>query len=326
MGKESALPTTLQEAVIYFSEYENCHEFMANLRWPDGKVICPHCGSDDVAWLPNARVFKCYQKHPLQKFSLKVGTIFEDSPIPLQKWLPVMWLIVNAKNGISSWEIHRAIKVTQKTAWFMLQRARLAMQDELTGGLLGGEVEVDETYIGGKARNMHKDRKRRVQQHGRNTGGKAVVLGILQRGGKVVASVVPDRTKASIQPIVSGAVDPGTQIYSDEHGDSWRMDEYPHEVVNHMITYVCDNVHTNGIENFWSLLKRTIGGTYVSVEPFHLFRYVDEQAFRFNNRGPMNDANRFTYVMRKIVGKRLTYAELTGKTTEAEATQAEEPF
>src|SRR5215469_8868819 len=201
MGKESALPTTLQEAVIYFSEYENCHEFMANLRWPDGKVICPHCGSDDVAWLPNARVFKCYQKHPLQKFSLKVGTIFEDSPIPLQKWLPVMWLIVNAKNGISSWEIHRAIKVTQKTAWFMLQRARLAMQDELTGGLLGGEVEVDETYIGGKARNMHKDRKRRVQQHGRNTGGKAVVLGILQRGGKVVASVVPDRTKASIQPI-----------------------------------------------------------------------------------------------------------------------------
>ena len=161
----SKAPTTLLEAVTHFVSYENCHEFMMNLRWPDGKVHCPRCGSDDVSYLPNARVFKCYQKHERQKFSLKVGTIFEDSPIGLEKWLPVMWMLVNSKNGISSWEIHRAIGVTQKTAWFMLQRARLAMQDENHGGgKIGGEVEVDETYIGGKARNMHKDRKARVLQ------------------------------------------------------------------------------------------------------------------------------------------------------------------
>ena len=339
MSRESTLPTTLQEAVIYFSKYENCHEFMVNLRWPDGKVRCPRCGSENVSYLPNARVFKCYEKaegggskHDRQKFSLKVGTIFEDSPIPLEKWLPVMWLIVNAKNGISSWEIHRAIKVTQKTAWFMLQRARLAMQDELTGGGLGGEVEVDETYIGGKARNMHKSKRLRINQAMGGSGlqggaGKAVVMAMLERGGKIRTSVIPDRTKVSMQPIVRGSVEPGTVILSDEHGHKWRMDgEYLHEIVSHLEQYVDGNVHTNGVENFWSLLKRCINGTYVSVEPFHLFRYVDEQAFRFNNRGPMNDANRFTYVMRKIVGKRLTYAELTGKTEES-ATPAEDvPF
>ena len=315
-------PTTLQEAIIYFASYENCHEFMMKLRWADGKVLCPRCGSDNVSYLPNARVFKCYEKHDRQKFSLKVGTIFEDSPIGLEKWLPVMWMVVNCKNGISSWEIHRAIGVTQKTAWFMLQRCRLAMQDDLSGGSLGGEVEVDETFIGGKARNMHKNRKRRVQKEGRNTGGKTAVLGILERAGKIRASVIPDRSKASIQPIVRGSVEPGSQIFSDEWADNWKMEEYEHQIVNHLEQYVDGNVHCNGVENFWSLLKRSIGGTYVSVEPFHLFRYVDEQAFRFNNRGPMNDAQRFTYAMRKIVGKRLTYAELTGKTSEA----GPEPF
>src|ERR1051326_4484729 len=145
MDKATGTPTTLQEAVVFFSVYQNCHNFMVSLRWPDGKVKCPRCGSDDVSWLPNAKVFKCYQKHERQKFSLKVGTIFEDSPIPLQKWLPVMWLISSAKNGIASWEVHRAIGVTQKTAWFMLHRARLAMQGEKHGGKLGGEVEMDET-------------------------------------------------------------------------------------------------------------------------------------------------------------------------------------
>jgi transposase-like protein len=288
---------------------------MVELRWPDGKVKCPRCGSDDVAWLPNAKVFKCYCKHDRQKFSLKVGTIFEESPIALEKWLPVMWMLVNAKNGISSWEIHRGIGVTQKTAWFMLQRCRLAMQDDFSGGNLGGEVEVDETFIGGKARNMHKDRKRRAHRDGKLSD-KAIVLGMLERGGKVRASVIPDRTKATIQPIVGANVEPGSEIHSDEHGNYWKMDEYQHNIVQHLEQYVDGNVHTNGVENFWSLLKRTLGGTYVSVEPFHLFRYVDEQAFRFNNRKPMDDADRFRYAMRKIVGKRLTYAELTGKTEE----------
>ena len=309
-------PKTLREAIIYFSNLENCHEYMVNLRWPDGKVVCPRCGSKDVDYLPNAKVFKCFAKpaHAKAKFSLKVGTIFEESPIGLDKWLPVMWMVVNCKNGVSSWEIHRAMGVTQKTAWFMLQRCRLAMQDELTGGKLSGEIEVDETFIGGKARNMHKSDRRRQNLKGGGSAGKAIVLGILEREGKVRASVIPDRTKQVMQENVRPHVEVGSQIYSDDAGYYWRMDgEYAHEIINHAEEYVRGNVHTNGLENFWSLLKRAIGGTYVSVEPFHLFRYVDEQAFRFNNCKGMNDGDRFQYAMRKIVGKRLTFAELTGK-------------
>jgi transposase-like protein len=210
----------------------------------------------------------------------------------------------------------------------MLHRIRLAMQDEFNGGNLGGEVEVDETFIGDKARSMHKERKQRVQKQGRNTGGKTVVLGMLQRDGKVIASVIPDRTKASTQPIVRGCVDPNTTLYTDEHGHQWKMEEYEHMIVNHLEEYLNGNIHTNVMENFWSLLKRTIGGTCVSVEPFHLFRHVHEQEFRFNNRLPMSEPDRFSYLVRKVVGKRLTYAELTGKTDseESRSTETDEPF
>ncbi len=326
MDSEQILPITLLEAVTHFKDYENCHRFMMVLRWPDGVVRCPRCGSDNVSWLPNASVFKCYEKHDRQKFSLKVGTIFEDSPIGLDKWLPVMWLLANCKNGVSSWEIHRATGVTQKTAWFMLQRCRLALQDGKNGGKLAGEVEVDETLIGGKARNMHKARKVRVQKEGRNTGGKTVVLGILERETrKVRATVASDRKKRTIQPFVKDNVQKGSEIMSDEHADTWRMDdEYTHGIVNHLETYVSGNIHINGMENFWSLLKRGLSGTYISVEPFHLFRYVDEQAFRYNNRKddegePLKDGDRFVIAMRQIVGRRLTYKELTGK--EGETTE-----
>jgi transposase-like protein len=328
MDKANKTPTTLLEAVTYFADFENCKDYMVRLRWPNGKVGCPRCGSDNVSYLPNAKLFKCYAKpaHSQAKFSLKVGTIFEDSPIALEKWLPVMWMLVNCKNGISSWEIHRAIGVTQKTAWFMLQRGRLAMQDELTGGMLSGEVEVDETFIGGMARNMHKERRIRKVKRGGDYG-KAIVLGMLERQGRVVAGVVPDRTKAVMQEHVRGNVEQGSELHSDDAASQWRMDdEYVHKIVNHAETYVNGNIHTNGLENFWSLLKRGLGGTYISVEPFHLFRYIDEQAFRFNNRGPMNDSQRFSYVMRKIVGKRLTYTELIGKEAETSATEEVEPF
>jgi len=321
-------PKTLQEAVVYFADVENCRAYMVDLRWPDGKVKCPRCGSEDVSWLPNARVFKCYAKpaHALCKFSLKVGTIFEDSPLPLEKWLPVMWMLVNAKNGISSWEVHRAIGVTQKTAWFMLQRCRLALQDEHHGGKLGGEIEIDETYVGGAARNMHPERKQRaLEGKGGGYSHKTGVQGILQRGGKVRVEVIPDAKYATLVPNVRKHVGDGSTVYTDEwvayRGlQAW----YNHDVINHMEAYVNGNVHTNGIENFWSCLKRTLNGTYVSVEPFHLFRYIDEQSFRYNNRKPMDDGERFRYAMRKIVGKRLTYAELTGK-LEAPPSQ-EEPF
>lgn len=288
------------------------------MRWPDGKVLCPNCGSADVAYLPNARVFKCYQNHERQKFSLKVGTIFEDSPVALEKWLPVMWMLVNCKNGVSSWEIHRAIGVTQKTAWFMLQRARLAMQDNQTGGKLGGEVEVDETFIGGKARNMHKD-KRAEKIVGRGPGNKAIVAAVLERGGKVRAKVIGTRKKGDLQKLVRENVEAGSSVYSDAlKSYDGLANDFTHQVVDHAQCYVNGQVHTNGMENFWSLLKRGINGTYVSVEPYHLFRYVDEQAFRFNNRIEMNDGDRFVTVMKQIVGKRVTYKQLIGKQGEPE--------
>lgn len=321
MKNEENEPRTLREAIVYFSEPENCLNYLVARRWPNG-VICPTCGSNRVNFLKNQQRWQCSSHHSKRQFSVKVGTIFEDSPLGLDKWLPAVWLITNCKNGVSSWEIQRALGVTQKTAWFMLHRIGLAMQDDLAGGTLGGNggrVEVDETYTGGRARNVHKDRKRRVRAGGRNTGGKTAVLGMLERAGKVRASVIPDRTKASIQPIVRGSVKRGAEIHSDEWGDSWRMDDaYTHKIVNHFEQHVDGSVHTNGIENFWSLLKRGISGTYVSIEPFHLFRYVDEQAFRFNNRKDMNDSDRFDLAVRQAVGKRLTHGELTGKVGETE--------
>ena len=152
MATENA-PKTLQQAILFFADYENCRKAVTAIRWPDGVVRCPHCGSDNVTYLENARVWKCYVKHPKAKFSLKVGTIFEDSAIGLEKWLPALWLVTNCKNGISSYELGRALGVTQKTAWFMLSRLRLALQAE-SGGKLNGEIQADETFIGGKARNM----------------------------------------------------------------------------------------------------------------------------------------------------------------------------
>ena len=316
-------PNTLQQAIVYFNDADNCLNYLAARRWKNGSAICPTCGSDKVSFVPSRRLWQCKTRHPKAQFSIKVGTIFEDSPIGLDKWLLAMWQLANCKNGVSSYEISRATRVSQKTAWFMLQRIRLALQDDLTGGMLGGEVEVDETWIGGKARNMHKDRKQRMQNVGRNTGNKTAVLGILERASatkpkRVRASVIGDRKKATIVPEVEAHVEAGSEIHSDEYGIQWVPETYEHRMVNHLETYVDGNVHTNGIENFWSLLKRGLTGTYVSVEPFHLFRYVDEQAFRFNTRKDaegtvVTDGQRFDMAVRQIVGKRLTWAEVTGK-------------
>jgi len=319
-------PTTLQEAIVTFSDQDNCREYVVPRRWNDGAVTCPTCGSDRVKFQPQHNRWQCSNRHPRRQFTLKTGTVMEDSPLGMDKWLTAMWLVASNRNGISSWELHRALGITQKSAWFLLHRIRLAMQDEKSGGKIGGEVEVDETFIGGKARNMHADRKRRVQKFGRNTGGKAIVLGMLERGKTIRTAVIEERNKATMQTNVRENVEIGSQVFSDEFASSWRMDdEYLHGVINHLEAYVNGNIHTNGMENFWSLLKRSINGTYVSVEPFHLFRYVDEQAFRFNNRLPMSDGDRFSYLVRKVVGKRLTYAQLTGKTEEGPRTE-EVPF
>ena len=311
-------PKTLQEAIVYFTDQENCLNYLVARRpeWATG-VVCPTCGSDKVSFLKNQLRWQCSVHHTKRQFSVKVGTIFEDSPIGLDKWLAAMWLILNAKNGISSCEIARALGVTQKTAWFMLHRIRLAQQGK-QGGKLGGEVEVDETFIGGKSRNMHKEKRARVIT---GTGGKdkTLVMGMLERGGNVRAVVVENRRKKELQANVREHVEAGAAIFTDEllSYDGLESD-YKHAIINHAVEYVNGNVHTNGMENFWSLLKRGLHGTYISVEPFHLFRYLDEQAFRFNNR-KLTDAERFDIGVREIVGKRLTYAELTGKTEEATA-------
>jgi transposase-like protein len=304
--------TTLRDAIIWFTDFEHCRKFMVELRWADGVVKCPQCGSDNVTWLSKTRVWKCYAKHARPTFTLKTGTIFEDSPIPVEKWLTAAWLIISCKNGISSYEIHRALGVTQKTAWFMLHRIRLAMQD--TGfNKLAGEVEVDESFIGGKARNMHKAKRERVIT-GRGPQGKEVVFGMVERGGKVIAGHVDSRKKTELQPIIRDRIEAGAAIFSDELKSYDGLEsDYQHAVINHAVEYVNGNVHTNTMENFWSLLKRGLHGTYISVEPFHLFRYIDEQAFRYNTR-KLTDAERFASVMKQIVGRRLTYEQLTGKT------------
>jgi transposase-like protein len=315
-------PKTLQEPIKHFADYENCRQFMISVRWLDGKVRCPACGSEKVSYLQKAKLYKCYGDHPRPKFSLKVGTVFEDSPVALEKWLPAVWLVVNCKNGVSSHEIGRALGVTQKTAWFMLHRIRLALQNSsfVKLGGSGSEIEVDETFIGGKARNMHKERRARLQHYGR-AADKAIVMGILERRGKVHAKVVPDAKKDALWGEIRGRVETGSTIYTDQAPVYYELGkEYEHQVINHLEKYVDGRVSTNGIENFWSLLKRGLNGTYVAVEPFHLFRYVDEQAFRFNNRAtkdnPLDDGDRFSLALSQIVGKRLTYDELTGKNAE----------
>jgi hypothetical protein len=307
----SIAPRTLQEAVLYFSDYQNCHDFMIKSRWPDGVVRCPTCGAEKLTYLESARLWKCYSAHPKAKFSLKVGTIFEDSHIGLEKWLPAMWLLSNCKNGISSCELAADLGITQKSAWFMLQRLRLAMWDDGETKLTG-ETEYDQTHVGGKDQNRHKHKKRHVK------GGwdKVAIVGGISRRGKVVAKVIEREDTSTIEAFVKETLgDTVTLIATDEHAGyrNLKSTGLPHESVQHRnAEYVRGNVHTNTMENFWALLKRCLHGTYISVEPFHLFRYLDEQIFRFNNRKEP-PAGRFTESLHGIVGRRLTYKQLIGK-------------
>src|SRR5579859_6116322 len=312
-----AKPKTLQQAILYFADADNCLNFMVKLRWPNGVVTCPTCGREDAVFLKNQRKWQCKSIHHHRQFSVKVGTILEDSPIPLDKWLVAIWMIANCKNGVSSYEVGRALGVTQKSAWFMLHRIRLAMQNRSILKIGGGssEVEVDETFIGGAARNMHYEKhRRRITETG--TKDKTAVMGIMERGGEVRAMMVPNRRKHALQTQVRAHVKAGSAIYTDAllSYQGLQHQDFIHQTIDHAEKYVDGQVHTNGLENFWSLLKRGLKGTYVSVEPFHLFRYLDEQVFRYNLRGLPHDGARFEHVASHLFGKRLTYAEVTGKT------------
>lgn len=312
--KRESEPKTLLEAVRYFSDPDRAQAHFVERRWPDG-VVCPTCGRKDARYLANQRKWQCKSVHPKRQFSAKVGTIMEDSALPLTAWMPAIWLLSNCKNGISSYELARALGITQKSAWFMLHRIRFAMQSK-GGGKLGGGIEIDETFIGGKARNMHLRRGKVMMARGQES--KTIVMGMLKRGGEVRTMVVPDREKKTLHLVIHANVRRGSKVYTDEAISYWGLEsDFAHHVINHAEAYVNGQVHTNGMENFWSLLKRGLNGTYVAVEPFHLFRYVDEQAFRFNHRKDgerkITDAERFNALLSQVAGRRLTYEKLTGK-------------
>ncbi|MFY9842930.1 MAG: IS1595 family transposase [Terriglobales bacterium] len=315
-------PRTLQEAIVYFSDPQRAFDYAVKLRWLGGNVRCPRCNSDKHYFIKTRRIWLC--RGCDKQFTVKVGTIFEDSALGLDKWMTAFWMLVNCKNGISSMEIHRTLGVTQKSAWFMLQRLRAALREHSIGfkakmGGPGTELETDETFIGGLTKNMHKDRKARMWEQGGLHGGKTAVQGIYDRNVRQVrAHVVPDIKRETLQNAVLQNVRYGSTVYTDDAvGYDLLRNRFVHDVVCHAETYVKGRVHTNSLENFWSLLKRGLRGTYVAVEPFHLSRYIDEQVFRFNNRAtkdnPLNDSDRFALAMSQVGGTRLTYSELTGK-------------
>jgi transposase-like protein len=311
-------PVTLQQAIVYFGDSERAFEYAKFLRWPDDKVTCPRCGSDSNSFVKTRKLWFC--NGCKKQFTVKVGTIFEDSAIGLDKWMTAVWMICNCKNGISSYELHRAIGVTQKTAWFMLHRTREAMKSGsiLRIGQDGGPVEADECFVGGKPKNMHL-RKRKLAKNGNFHTDKPAVFGMLDRQTRQVrAKVIPSVKREVLQNEILDQVVKGSKVFTDGwKGYHGLADEFIHETVNHLQEYVRGEVHTQGIENFWSLLKRGLSGTYVAVEPFHLDRYVAEQVFRFNNRATkdnlLTDEDRFVLAMSQIVGRRLTYTQLTGQ-------------
>jgi transposase-like protein len=313
MLKQHAAPETLADAIRHFADPDVSFAFVVQMRWPNG-VTCPRCAADKPSLIRSRRIWEC--RSCRKQFSIKVGTIFEDSPLGLDKWLPAVWLLANAKNGISSYELARSLGVTQKTAWFMLSRIRLGMQAK-SFEKLSGTVESDEAYIGGRRANMHKKRQAKIKS-GHNH--MAAVHGMLarRRGDKHstvrLAHIKNTRTRGMDERIRAN-VETGSAVYTDalatyrNLGKKQWADDYTHAAVDHAIAYVDGQVHTNGLENFWSLLKRSIKGTYISVDPFHLFRYLDEQAYRFNNRED-TDLGRFVGVLKDVIGKRLTYADL----------------
>lgn len=319
------MPKTLQQAIQYFTDEQVCIDAVASMRWANGPE-CPYCQTKEPYYLASQKRWKC--RSCRKQFSVKVGTIFEDSAIPLNKWLPALWMLVNDKNGVSSYELHRALGISQKSAWFVLHRLRTVLKHDTSfklGGPDSGPIEVDEAYIGGVAKNMHAA-KRRALGGGVKAQYKTPVMGMLDRNNRQVrAKVVPNVRRETLQNEILNQIEHKSTVYTDGSPayDLLAAKEYIHETVTHIEEYVRGEVHTQGIENFWSLLKRGLKGTYVAVEPYHLERYVAEQVYRFNMRAtkdnPLNDADRFLTALSMVAGKRLTFKELTGKSGSQEA-------
>jgi transposase-like protein len=320
-------PKSLIEAIKLYSNEQYCIDSLAKLRWIDGKPVCLKCGTEENErkhmWLANQKRWKCYQCR--KQFSVKQGTIFEDSPISLSKWFTALWLLVNCKNGVSSYEVARDLEITQKSAWFVLQRLRFMLKD-ITPVKMGGSgtpVQMDESFHGGKPKNMHDSRRLKLKLGMNGYAEKTAVFGMLETGTRQVrAMVVPNVKRATLQKAILDNVGFGSTIHTDQWSgyDGLSAKEFVHETVNHMEEYVtAGGVHTQAIENFWSLLKRGLNGTYVAVEPMHMDRYLDEQMFRFNNRIGYNDGARFVKALSQAPSRRLTYAELTGKEASQQA-------
>lgn len=311
---DKQFPKSLIEAVRYFENPDVCRDFLVSLRWPGG-VVCPRegCGSDRVAFVESRKIWRCNGCR--KQFSVKVGTIFEDSAIGLDKWLPAVWMLTSAKQGVSSYQMARALGITQKSAWHMEHRIRVAMRTESFNKPLDGEIEADESFFGGAAGNMHYYKKLSRTGGRRGSSGKAIVMGVLERGGEIRANTIPSTRKSVLQNEVRRQVTPGAKVYTDAL-PSYRglAADYLHEFVDHTFEYVSGRVSTNGVENFWSLIKRSVDGTYHSVEPVHLDRYLDEFTQRFNTRR-LTDAQRFRLTVASAIGRRLTYKELIGQAT-----------
>jgi transposase-like protein len=336
-------PETLLDAIAYFSDPDRAFEAAKEFRWPFGKVTCPRCGGEKHSFIKTRRIWFCY---PCKKqFTVKVGTVMEDSPIGLDKWMCAIWMLANCKNGISSYELAKNLGIRQNSAWFMLHRIREAMRDTRTHKFgFGGPVESDETYIGPNPRKMHasrraefKERKGKGNARAESYISKTAVHGILDRELRQVRAQSLSKVKReTLQNIILANVTPFAKVYTDAAVFYDYLDKkYVHKIVDHSKEYVNGQVHTQGIENFWSLLKTTLRGTYVAVEPFHLDQYLSEQVFRYNNRATkdnkLTDLDRFALAMMQVAGKRLTYAKLTGKDTDTvcnpeAGTGQEEPF
>jgi transposase-like protein len=315
------VPRTLLEAIRMWAVPEVARTYFANLRWPNG-VACPRygCGSADVRAIGGKRP-RWICRECKRDFTAKTDSIFEDSPIGFDKWLPVVWLLTSTKNGTSSCELARGLGVTQKTAWFMEHRVREGLASG-TFEKLRGSVEADETYVGGKTTSVDMNQKTGKFMPTGPQDNKTIVMGIVERKGKVRAFVIEDTTRNTLHGKIKEHVAEG----SDVHTDAWRaygkLTSYAHFVINHDIEFVNGNIHTNNIENFWSLLKRAVKGTYICPRPWHLGRYVDTQAFRYNTRD-LNDGGRFVEALKGMTGKRITWKQLT-ETVNTEQYQAKE--